>query len=302
MIYCEARLLRAGLANRLFPWARARIWSRKHQVRMLFPQWAQIPFGTLLRREKDLRTYTNLFQPAEGDIRGLHAAYVRLTAKPAPEPASLLTAVEPIPGSQLVVFEGMKGQFAEINGFGPFLRPEVEAMTLPTWRTRAQAFAQHPFIGLHVRRGDFQRSVAPGELATTNNAITPIDWFVDTLKAVREVVGPSMPAIVTSDGTDEDLEILLAEPNITRADTGSAIGDMLLLSRAEILLGSGSSFSAWAAFLRDIPTLTHPGQSLTRLFGLTSEKGRLQVFDPANPIGLIDLLGRRAASAETERA
>ncbi len=75
-----------------------------------------------------------------------------------------------------------------------------------------------------------------------------------------------------------------------RRDTGSAIGDMLLLSRAEVFLASGSSFSAWASFLGQMPTLTHPGLGLTRLFGLRTQGAFLGEFDPANPIELRDLL------------
>ncbi len=295
MTYVEARLLRAGMANRLFPWARARIWSRTHGARMLFPRWAQVPIGTLIRREKDLRTYTNLFQPADGDVTGLRAAYIRLRAATVPEPEKVDGAVAAARGTQLVVFEGMRGQFAEINGWSGLLKDELEAMTRPIWRERARAFPA-PFIALHVRRGDFQRSIAAAELATAGNAITPIGWFVDTLRCVRAALGEARPAIVTSDGSDAELAALLAEPNVTRADTGSAIGDMLLLSRAEVLLASGSSFSAWASFLGQMPTFTHPGQSLTRLFGLKSERAYLGELDPASPIDLQRQL-RRAAWA-----
>lgn len=282
MIYCEARLLRAGLANRLFPWARARIWSRTHNVPMLFPQWVQVPIGTLIRREKDLRTYTNLFQPAAGDVTGLAAAYVRVTAQKVPEPDTVDGLAAEGRRSRLVVFEGMRGQFAEINSWSTLLKAELEDMTRPMWRQRAQAIPV-PFIALHVRRGDFQRTVAAADLVTTNNAITPIGWFVATLRAVRAALGETLPAIVTSDGSDAELSELLGESHVTRADTGSAIGDMLLLSRSKVLLASGSSFSAWASFLGQMPTLSHPGQGLTRLFGLKSSGAFLGEFDPANP-------------------
>lgn len=294
MNYCEARLLRAGLANRLFPWARARIWSRTHDAPMLFPRWAQVPIGTLIRREKDLRTYANLFMPAAGDITGLSAAYVRLRAHAVPEPDEADGNVVSSRGPQLVVFEGMRGQFAEINGWSALLKNELDAMTRPHWRERAQA-TPAPFIGLHVRRGDFQKSVAAADLGKTNNAITPIGWFVDTLRAVRAALGEARPAFVTSDGSDADLADLLAEKHVARADTGSAIGDILLLSRAEVLLASGSSFSAWASFLGQMPTLTHPGQSLTRLFGLASQGAFLGEFDPENPIALSEVLGKPPA-------
>ena len=119
--YCDARLLRAGLANRLFPWARARIWSHTHSAPMLFPRWAQVPIGTLIRREKDLRTYANLFRPCEGYLAGLSASFIRLRAVAVPEPDAPDGDVPAALGPQLVVFEGMRGQFAEINGWSALL-------------------------------------------------------------------------------------------------------------------------------------------------------------------------------------
>jgi len=271
-LYCEARLLRAGLANRLFPWARCRIYARAHGVQMLAQQWAQVPLGTLLRGEKDLRTYTNLFQPHSADIGGLKSAYIRMRARKLPEPGSLVSPVSRPPGLHLVVFEGMRGQFAPINPWHALLHDELLAITRPQWREKARA-VPGPFIGLHVRRGDFQRISGATDLAKADNTMTPTRWFVDTLRAARDALPSPLPAVVTSDGTDEELRELLAEPGIQRVDTGSAIGDLLVLARSRVLLASGSSFSAWASFLGQMPTLSHPGQSLTRLFGLRSATG-----------------------------
>lgn len=285
MIYCEARLLRAGLANRLFPWARCRVFSRANNIPMLAPRWAQVPMGTILRREKDLRAYTNLFTPSIGDVAGLRAAYIRMRAGKLPEPQRPGEPFARPKGLHLIVFEGMDGEFAPINSWNALLRDELHAMTRPVWREKAAA-VPGPFIGIHVRRGDFRRLAAAADRTLEGNAITPIGWFVDTLRAVRAARPDILPAIVTSDGSDADLAELLAEPNVMRADTGSAIGDMLLLSRAEVLLASGSSFSAWASFLGQMPTLSHPGQSLTRLFGLKSERAFIGEFDPEKPIDI----------------
>jgi hypothetical protein len=57
---------------------------------------------------------------------------------------------------------------------------------------------------------------------------------------------------------------------VKRIDTGSAIGDLVILSKSKLLVGAGgSSFSAWGAFLGNTPVLTCEGQSLS-WFGLTN--------------------------------
>lgn len=297
MLYCEARLLRAGLANKLFPWARARIFARTHNVPMLATRWSQVPFGTLLRREKDLRVYADLFDASPNSAGSLRSSWVRLRAKPIAEPQSPADAVIHADGLGLVVFSGMREQFVQINGWHNLLREELTAITRPVWRERAQSVPA-PFIAIHVRRGDFRRAETSSDAQKSDNTTTPIGWFIDTLRSVRAQSGEQLPAIVTSDGSDAELADLLAQNGVTRADTGSAIGDMLLLSRASVLLASGSSFSAWASFLGQVPTLSHPGQGLTRLFGLKSQGAFLGEFDPEGPAGL-DRLFETAGNTAT---
>ena len=168
-------------------------------------------------------------------------------------------------------------------------------MTRPVWRERAWALPG-PFIAMHVRRGDFRRATTAEDVAKSDNVTTPIGWFVDTLRCVRAVLGETRLAIVTSDGSDAELAGLLSQENVIRADTGSAISDMLLLSRADVLLASGSSFSAWASFLGQMPTLTYPGQSLTRLFGLKSQRANLGEFCPEKPMDLCSVLGAKGCA------
>jgi hypothetical protein len=92
---------------------------------------------------------------------------------------------------------------------------------------------------------------------------TPVSWFSKALASLRQQLGRSTPAFVVSDGNRDDLAELLDEPAVQLVQTGSAIGDLLALSRARILLASGgSSFSAWAAYLGEIPSIAKPGQSL----------------------------------------
>ena len=293
MLYCEAKLHRAGLANRLFPWARCCIYAHEHGIPMLSPTWVQVPIGTLLRREKDLRTYTNLFAPRAGEISGLRRRLVRLTARRIPEPPTLSSAIAPASGTQLIVFEGMTGQLEPLEGRHDLVRRELISMTRPIWRQQAEAIAG-PFIGLHVRCGDFQRPAPGTDFAITDNMSTPIEWFVATLKAVRARLTSPLFAIVTSDGRPGELCALLDLDNVRLVEGGSAISDLLLLSRAKVLLASGSSFSAWASYLGQMPTLTHPGQSLSRLFRLqgTSDHFVGEVEPEKLPRALEDCLAR----------
>src|SRR5262249_15653281 len=107
-----------------------------------------------------------------------------------------------------------------------------------------------------------------------HNVTTPLEWFVAALKVVRAQALRSLPAVVTSDGTRDELAALLELDNVQVVSTGSAIGDLLLLSRSSVLLASVSSFRGGASYLGKMPTLSYPGQSLGRLFQLESAPGQ----------------------------
>jgi hypothetical protein len=80
---------------------------------------------------------------------------------------------------------------------------------------------------------------------------------------VRDQVGGNVPALVVSDSHARELHALLGEPEVTLARTGAPLADLLILARGRVLLGSGSSFSAWGAFLGGMPTVTQPGHDLS---------------------------------------
>jgi hypothetical protein len=220
-----------------------------------------------MRWEDDLRTYTNLFTPRSGDVAGWRRAYIKLRAERIAEPETLSDPPVFRDGPRLIVFEGFRGQFQCLHGWHDLIRRELLAITMQEWRAKAEAIP-NPFIAVHVRLGDFQRPDALTDHARFDNMATPLSWFVDSLKVIRARLGVSIPVVVTSDGRPHELRALLELENVHLASTGSAIGDLLVLSRANLLLASGSSFSAWASYLGRMPTLSHPGQSLTRLFNL----------------------------------
>src|SRR5438309_1148882 len=85
MLCCEAVLPRAGLGNRLFPWARCRVFSFASKVPMVSPRWTQLKIGPLLRNESDLRLYFNLFKPGADEVRGINKLRLRLFSKTEPE-------------------------------------------------------------------------------------------------------------------------------------------------------------------------------------------------------------------------
>jgi hypothetical protein len=183
----------------------------------------------------------------------------------------------------LIRFCGLADYFQRLAGREGFLYQQLHDITLPAWRRLAEQPLPGP-IGIHIRRGDFATPRSPEELHTKGAVRTPLSWFRETLAAIRRAVGYRVGAYVVSDGSAKELAELLQLENVALVRTGSAIGDLLVLTRAKVLLGlGGSSFSAWASFMGQMPTVTVPGQSLTWFKLVNTRENYLGEFEPADP-------------------
>jgi hypothetical protein len=155
------------------------------------------------------------------------------------------TVIEATSRGNILVFRGEAGRFTDLQGEHERLGQALRRMCTVRWQQEGA------YIGLHVRRGDFNAT-----------ARTPDDWFARSLQSLRARIGAQIPARIVSDSEDAGLQRLLREPNVTLTRTGAPLGDLLGLADARVLLASGSSFSAWAAFLGGMPAATQADHSL----------------------------------------
>jgi hypothetical protein len=236
---------------------------------MLAPRWWQVKIGPLLRGERDPRLYHDLFLPrVAGQLAGPRAALIRLTARRIDEPANWRTPPVDSPVRQLVVFTGEGRHFQPLAGQHTTLRHEIRAMTRPRWLRAADAVTPGA-IGVHVRRSDFVEARDDAEFSRRGAVRTPITWFAACLSWIRKVAGVPLPVLMVS-----ELRPVLSLPDVRFVRTGSAIGDLLVLSRTQLLLAStGSTFSLWAAFLGQMPTIAYPTPA-DDWFGLQATEGQ----------------------------
>ena len=61
-----------------------------------------------------------------------------------------------------------------------------------------------------------------------------------------------------SDGTVGELAPFLQLSNVRRLTFGNPLADLLAMSRSSLLVCNGSTFSAWAAYLGNMPTIWFP--------------------------------------------
>lgn len=233
----------------LFPWARAEVFCKTHDARMLSPQWVNVcRLGPLLRRERDKRYYLANFSNA-GYVRGVHRQFVLHTGTHVGESDVSDGAMTNNEGRFVVDFTGMEGFFSPFLKEHAYVKERLNAIASPAILKQMEHFSAGPFVGVHIRRGDFQL----GGISVDDA------WYVRAIDQAVQFVGGAREAIpirVFSDAEPETLKFLLDDfPQAMFMPKAPALLDMLLLSRCQALVGtSRSTFSMWAVFLGQMPS------------------------------------------------
>lgn len=296
MTYCKPRFGKGflgrgmGFGSRLLPWARCRIFSKVHAIPMISPVWVRPAVGQLFRGGVDYRSYfrqlvlLGLLENRRGDLGVFEGIMKTRGMARCPEPGDLhtLPLARHLDKCQFI-FSGERDYFRRLNGWDEFLHEELRAITRQKYLDLVAAIGSVP-IGLCVRCGNDFDPPVPGQKRLLLGQKTPLTWFVETLRSVRDAVGFAADAFVVSDGTEEQLAGLLAEKNVRFVRPGSAVSDLLVLASAKVLLASGSStFAAWGAFLGQMPSVSHPGQPLATWNIVPARSQFMAEFDPDQP-------------------
>lgn len=250
--YCFVRFPRAGLGNRLIPWARAEVFADLHQVDFVRPQWVQFKVGPLLRGEPDLRLYAGQFCQRSGTLPTWKRFWPVVQQVDNPR-----FDMEPIVRDVAYLFDDYSLFFSDLVGHNDLIVNRLRQVTRSKVLARAEDLVGAS-LAVHIRLGDF-RSI-PG-------AASSIEWYAQTVHELLEAFPQLSPALVFSDASDVEIASVLSHPLVKRVTTGTALGDLWALSRARVLVASGnSSFSAWASYLSQMPTLYEPGRDLRQFF------------------------------------
>ena len=229
--YAFFRLGGPGLANCMFFVARAAILAKQNRGVLLRPTWERFGIGPLIRREKDARFYCGLFK-REGVWSALKRLFLIRFARRVSEHS------ENVPPCGLVVVSGWVGFNKKLVQYYEDVKRYFDAVINP------KAIANVPssldgVVAVHVRLGDF-----PVEWRTD------IHWYAEKMLQVSEASSKKLSFQIFSDGRDEELSEILAVPGASRAFYGNALADMMAISRCQVLIGSGSTFSWWGGIFR----------------------------------------------------
>lgn len=255
------RLGGAGLGNLLFTYGWAIAESKKYDIPLIWPTWYSIKLGPYLRHEKDKRKYNDLFDNRTHAIHGFKKLWILLTTKRISRYDVL--DVSMCDGGVIEYF-GMDDYFSRIMDSSEVIREELIA-NLKEKNKGGLDFDFSDSVSVHIRCGDFQKATPEQLKNGRDSSRLPIEWYADRIKEIREIVGREITCYIFSDGTDEELAPVLALSNVKRLFFGSAIADIIALSRFKLFIATGSTFSMWARYLGRMSVITYENQLLQSL-------------------------------------
>jgi hypothetical protein len=246
------RLSGDGLGNSFYTYFHAVVMARESGAALIYPTWRALRIGPLLRGERSTRTYWNTFRPYADEIRGPLKMLALMNGK-----RNLVevgrTGREPVRAGVLNVVKSRDFTFQGLHDFRTLIRDRLIGVI------NDRIPAEHPwgragYIAVHVRLGDF---AAPTDnqalLGGQANLRIPLSWYVAVVRELR-ARHPERQVFIFSDGDEHEFAPLL-ELGGRMYRSGSDIKDLLAMAAASLFVGSNSTYSRWAAFLGDMPSI-----------------------------------------------
>ena len=277
------RLGGAGLGNILFPWARSVVFANKHNLVLINTTWRSLKVGPIFRGELDTRGYSDIFK--ENNISGIKKFLLLLFGKRIKEKDIKYDQESYSIRPKILLFSGMKNQMKDIMYDHKIVKQELLNIITKNNMDSIKHFDGNG-ISIHIRMGDFYTPSSEVEIREgKTNCRLPINWYVSIIKKLRAHIGQEIKVNVFSDGTDKELQDIVNLSGVKRYYFGSAIADMIALSKSDILIASNSTFSLWASYLGQLPTIWFPGTHKINLFNTNKiYEGELDYNDEINPL------------------
>lgn len=243
-----------GLGNLLFPISRAVVGAEHYGGIFVYPTMRQVKIGTYLRRERDRRTYGDVLRPRTR-TEWLHWLAAQLPPK---------VTESDFDGTRdaTICYFGHGRHFHDLQGYDRIIRSWIETHAYGSISTNSGRYD----IAMHVRLGDFADTTADHD---GHNVKQPLDWYRTAYHKSCNLLGVPVgrPKVVLfTDGEPSQVAQELGIVNLEVDSSRNALQSILRMSKADMLIGSRSTFSMWAAFLGNVPTIWPAAFSVERTF------------------------------------
>jgi hypothetical protein len=285
---CVGMLPHAGLGNKLFIWAQARIFAEANNCEYFTIGWSHFHLRTLikilLRKEKRHEYYTN---PFKFNLKIKNLPSILFSIVNSRKYLSQEDCENVVKENKIYIFSGMLAPPHYFNKlldhrefivkcFNDSLRKEI---------LRKIKDYEIPDIGVHIRKGDFI------ELGRT----TPVSYFKNCIEQIRHFVGYAIPVTIFTNANEkyEDIKELLNMPYVTLPKEDIAIVHLVLLSKSKVIITSPhSTFGFWAAFVSEAIIINTDGAIRGNDINKRIYEGTMPASINQWPVLLSDNLGK----------
>lgn len=231
----------AGLGNLLFPILRAVIGREKRGGTLVYPTFAQLKWGPLLRGERDKRFYTNV---ARGRRLAEWGDWLRSRFD---GPSVNEREAAPDMANGVIQYTGLRDYFHDLASHQALVQ---------RWyadNMRGAPVGDDYDIAVHIRLGDF---VADPTQTGDVNTRTSFDWYRGAIAEGARRIGIANPRLlVFTDGSFDEVRDGLRMADLQFDESVHAAAAMERMSRASLIVTSRSTFSMWGAFLGNRPAI-----------------------------------------------
>ena len=245
----------AGIGNCLYTYFHAVVMAKAINSPIIAPTWSSVRIGPLLRRELSLRRYGRMFRAHPDEISGIMKAILLIWGWRKGARIQIRVGQQPpAAGAGLTIVESSDFTFVGLHPHRNMIRRRLlDILTLAPSMTPKWGSAD--YAAAHIRLGDFAKAqpdqVKSGKI---HNLRIPIAWYEKIITRVRQTF-PELPILVFSDGREDELADILAIDGVSLRRGPNDVADLLSLAQARLLIGSNSTFSRWAAFLGNMPSI-----------------------------------------------
>jgi hypothetical protein len=256
-----SQLPSAGLGNKLFSWALGALIANKSHKKHAIYGLTRFHIGVWLRREKSSRFYRGYFKNEKrfSSYRESVRDYtINLSNNNKADYGSIISDAIGYKGN--VVVKGMP-HWSDLFGSIRENREEVVKLFWSDLDTQIKQEVDRyvlPVFSVHIRMGDFRKLAKNEDFKNVGAVRTPLDYFIDIITFIRKELESDIPFTIFSDGSDKELEPVLALKNVRRASDARDIVHLAAMSKSKLIITSaGSTFSYWSAFLSSAIVINH---------------------------------------------
>jgi hypothetical protein len=174
---------RYGLCNKIINWAKAYVWAKENNAKLIVKGWTHFPIGSILRGEKTHRWYGSFFKKKL--INNIATTFL--------QNRSIITEINQAttPGISNYEFKATPyiSDLPDLANYHKEIIASFYKLIKPIHIKNAKQ-VQSPIIGIHIRRGDFVKIGSSIDL----------DYYIHIIKKIRFIQGKDIPVTIFSDG------------------------------------------------------------------------------------------------------